>query len=52
MNKDTGWWKRSYLWSLSAPIETSRMASARVNGRSLFASMMGSKILFRKALRV
>ena len=42
----------SYLWSLSAPIETSRMASARVNGRSLFALMIGLKIRSMKLRRV
>lgn len=52
MKSVMGSWKMSYLWSLSAPIETSRIASARVYGRSLFAWIMGSKICFRKLLRV
>lgn len=52
MKREIGWWKMSYLWSLSAPMETSRIASARVYGRSLFAVIIGSKICERKVLRV
>ena len=40
------------LWSLSAPIVTSRIASARVYGLSWLALRMGSNILARKSFRV
>ena len=52
MKRVMGSWKMSYLWSLSAPIETSRIASASVYGRSLLAWIIGPKICFKKLLRV
>lgn len=42
----------SSLLSLSAPIETSRMASARVYGRSWLMLSIGLKMRSRKDFRV